>query len=97
MLPDIGNLANEIQLALTPAFLLSGIAALLSVMTGRLARIVDCGRWLGLHQELIAAGYGMREAGITGHLTKPFAPEELLECVREALDKSQMRRGIPKS
>ncbi len=28
-----------------------------------------------------------REAGITCYLSKPFAPDELLECVREALAK----------
>jgi FixJ family two-component response regulator len=38
-----------------------------------------------------------REAGITCCLTKPFAPEELLECVYEALAKSQTRGAIPKS
>jgi FixJ family two-component response regulator len=30
-----------------------------------------------------------REAGITCYLTKPFAPDDLLECVREAVAKSQ--------
>jgi len=44
--PDITDLAKAIQLALAPAFLLSAIAALLNVMTGRLARIVDRGRSL---------------------------------------------------
>lgn len=44
MLPDIGDLAKAIQLALAPAFLLSGIGVLLNVMTGRLARIIDRGR-----------------------------------------------------
>jgi FixJ family two-component response regulator len=38
-----------------------------------------------------------REAGITCCLIKPFAPEELLECVGEALAKSQTPRPIPKS
>jgi FixJ family two-component response regulator len=38
-----------------------------------------------------------REAGITCYLIKPFAPDELLECVREALAKSQSGRPIPKS
>ena len=33
--------ANAIQLAVGPAFLLTGIGAILSVMTNRLARIVD--------------------------------------------------------
>ena len=44
MLPDIGDLARAIQLALAPVFLLTGIAGLLGVMTGRLARIIDRGR-----------------------------------------------------
>ena len=35
-----------------------------------------------------------REAGITCYLSKPFAPDELLECVREALAKSQTRCAI---
>ena len=43
-MPDIGDLARAIQLALAPVFLLTGIGALLNVMTGRLARIVDRGR-----------------------------------------------------
>jgi len=37
-----------------------------------------------------------RDARITCYLTKPFTPDELLECVREALAKSQHGR-IPKS
>ena len=37
-----------------------------------------------------------REAGITCYLSKPFAPDDLLECVGEALAKSQ-RGPIPKS
>ena len=67
---------------------------------------------LELYQELVASGNGIptiiitahpeelsqaREAGITCCLTKPFAPDELLECVSEALAKSQTRRAIPKS
>jgi len=37
---------TAIQLALTPVFLLMGIAAILSVISGRLSRIVDRGRAL---------------------------------------------------
>ena len=37
-----------------------------------------------------------RAAGITCYLSKPFAPDDLLECVREALAKSQ-RGSIPRS
>jgi MFS family permease len=43
-MPDIDDLAKAIQLALAPVFLLTGIGALLNVMTGRLARIMDRGR-----------------------------------------------------
>ena len=32
-----------------------------------------------------------RAAGITCYLTKPFAPDELLECVRDALVKPRSR------
>ena len=67
---------------------------------------------LELYQELVASGHAIptviitahpeeltrvREAGITCCLIKPFAPDELLECVHEALAKSQTRRTIPKS
>ena len=38
--------ATAIQLALTPVFLLMGIAAILNVISGRLSRIVDRGRAL---------------------------------------------------
>ncbi len=41
---DIGDLAHAIQLALAPVFLLTGIAGILNVMTGRLSRIIDRGR-----------------------------------------------------
>jgi hypothetical protein len=41
-----GDAARAIQLALAPVFLLSGIAGLLSVITGRLSRITDRGRLL---------------------------------------------------
>ena len=38
--------ARAIQLAMTPVFLLTGIAGLLNVMTGRLSRVIDRGRLL---------------------------------------------------
>jgi FixJ family two-component response regulator len=46
------------------------------------------------HPEEIAQSRA-REAGITCYLSKPFAPDELLECVREAL--ARPRGPIPKS
>jgi FixJ family two-component response regulator len=38
-----------------------------------------------------------RAAGITCFLTKPFTPDDLLECVRQAIARSRARRTIPKS
>jgi hypothetical protein len=43
---SFNDVPQAIQLALGPAFLLTGIAGLLNVMTGRLARIIDRGRHL---------------------------------------------------
>ncbi len=43
---NIGDVAHAIQLALAPVFLLTGIAGMLNVMAGRLARIIDRGRRL---------------------------------------------------
>lgn len=43
---NLSVIASAIQLAAAPVFLLTGIGALLSVMAGRLARIVDRFRWL---------------------------------------------------
>ncbi|HJY77297.1 MAG TPA: DUF2721 domain-containing protein [Burkholderiales bacterium] len=44
MIPGVDDVTGAIQLALAPVFLLTGIAGLLSVMAGRLARIIDRGR-----------------------------------------------------
>ena len=46
---NIGDVAHAIQLALAPVFLLTGIAGILNVMAGRLARIIDRGRRLTEH------------------------------------------------
>ena len=43
---DLNDVTHAIQLALAPVFLLTGIAGLLNVMAGRLARIIDRGRYL---------------------------------------------------
>lgn len=42
----ITDIARVIQLSVAPVFLISGIAALLSVLSGRLARLVDRARVL---------------------------------------------------
>lgn len=48
MQPDarISTIAHVIQLAVAPVFLLTAIASLLSVMTNRLARVIDRARLL---------------------------------------------------
>lgn len=44
--PTITGIAHVIQLAVAPVFLLTGVGALLSVMTNRLARVIDRARVL---------------------------------------------------
>ncbi len=43
---NVVDVAQAIQLSLSPVFLLMGVAGMLTVMTGRLARIVDRARQL---------------------------------------------------
>ncbi len=43
---DATTMAHIIQLAVTPVFMIAGIGALLNVLTNRLGRVVDRGRWL---------------------------------------------------
>ena len=49
----VATIAEIIQLAITPIFLLVAIGSLLNVMTGRLARIVD--RMRKLEKDVLAA------------------------------------------
>lgn len=49
--PQISSLAELIQTAIAPVFLLAGISALLGVMTNRLSRIID--RWRNLQRALV--------------------------------------------
>ena len=53
-LDSVDSVAHVIQVALTPVFLLSGIASLLSVLSTRLARVAD--RVDALAEQLEAAG-----------------------------------------
>ncbi|MFZ2983032.1 MAG: DUF2721 domain-containing protein, partial [Sphingobium sp.] len=43
-LPQVAQVAQTIQLALAPVFLLAGIGAFLNVCAGRLARVIDRAR-----------------------------------------------------
>lgn len=51
----ISDIAGAIQLALAPVFLLTGIAGMLNVMSGRLSRIIDRGRSLKEKPNVMAA------------------------------------------
>jgi len=50
----VAAVAHTIQLAVAPVFLLSGIGAMLAVLTSRLSRVVDRSR--GLQTELAGTG-----------------------------------------
>ena len=53
-LPAVSSIAQTIQLAIAPVFLLAGIGAILNVLAGRLARVVDRSRVLeALHAESV--------------------------------------------
>ncbi|MBK9105546.1 MAG: DUF2721 domain-containing protein [Saprospiraceae bacterium] len=50
----IKEISSAIQLALGPVFLLTGIAGMLNVMSGRLSRIIDRGRALTEKPDVIS-------------------------------------------
>ena len=62
---DINDIANAIHLAVAPVFLLTGIGALLGVMTNRLGRVIDRARYL--EGRLVQAA-PEEASGITEHL-----------------------------
>ena len=43
---DVVDIAHLVQMAVAPVFLLTGVGAILSVLTTRLARVIDRGRQL---------------------------------------------------
>lgn len=51
---NISDISKAIQLALGPVFLLTGIAGMLNVMSGRLSRIIDRARTLTEGKDVIA-------------------------------------------
>lgn len=68
--PDVSAIAHQIQLAIAPVFLLTGIAGLLNVLAQRLARVVDRGR--SLEHDFLSFDEATRER----------ASEELLIIIR---------------
>ena len=72
MLPAEGGLLVQqaIQLSVAPVFLLTGIAGLLGVMAGRLARIIDRARDLGRGLSLLDAAAVAGAQLQLGHLER---------------------------
>ncbi|HWT14321.1 MAG TPA: DUF2721 domain-containing protein [Patescibacteria group bacterium] len=66
MIPNLGTsgIAHAIQLAVAPVFLLTGVSALLGVLAGRLARIVDRARRI----ETVAEGDDAKSMRARGEL-----------------------------
>lgn len=97
--------AQAIQLALTPVFLLTGIAGLLNVMAGRLSRIIDRGRRLTeTTYETIALPpedrahelrYLERRRHLTGNAITASTLSALLTCVVIVLLFAEVLLGLP--
>ena len=66
----ITDIAHSIQLAVAPVFLLSGIGAILAVLTNRLARIIDRARVLEGTLSTAADGQRPQLRGELGDLAK---------------------------
>jgi hypothetical protein len=64
--------AHAIQLAVAPVFLLSGIGAILAVMTNRLGRIIDRARVLEVRLDNASAELHPARASIS----RPFRGEQ---------------------
>lgn len=62
---DVRSVAHAIQLAVAPVFLLTGIGAMLSVMTNRLARVIDRARFL---ENRLETAQGTDAEDIRSHL-----------------------------
>src|SRR5258706_1090070 len=88
--PDAAAIAHVIQLSVAPVFLLSGVAALLAVMTGRLSRVIGRARrleegWKGLDEAATRDGPRdlpvlKRRAHPPRRGINPLAPARLPDC-----------------
>ena len=77
---NIADTTQAIQLALGPVFLLTAIAGLLNVMTGRLARIIDRGRDLASE-----SGEAAQQELATLERRRHIASSAITACVLAAL------------
>jgi hypothetical protein len=84
---SINDIGRAIQLALAPVFLLTGIAGLLNVMTGRLSRIVDRGRKLTEHRDVAEAAVdkSLRVSLTNLERRRYFASAAITACTLSAL------------
>ena len=88
--PGVSAIAHVIQLAVAPVFLLSGVGAMLSVLTNRLGRIIDRARVLeNLHpttgvdrrlQVELDLGTLSRRAGLINQAISLCTASALLVC-----------------
>lgn len=81
------DIAHAIELAVAPVFLLTGIAGLLAVMTNRLARIIDRGRWFEQRWAELDAPSRDRYARELAHLERRrrLASQAINACTAAAL------------
>jgi len=82
----MGDVTHAVQLALTPAFLLTGMAGILNVMANRLARIIDRARVLTdkMAQTEVLPDPVKREISTLG-LRRRAASNAITMCVLSAL------------
>ncbi len=72
MTADVIDIAHLVQMSVAPVFLLTGVGAVLSVLTTRLARVIDRGRQLDLW---VAEGH---DANWYAHELKKLAKRNFL-------------------
>jgi hypothetical protein len=84
---NLGDVAHAIQLALAPVFLLTGIAGILNVMAGRLARIIDRGRFLAEDPNGVSRRGGARQDAELNslELRRHLASKAITACTLSAL------------
>lgn len=84
---NLNDVGHAIQLALAPVFLLTGIAGILNVMAGRLARIIDRGRQLteGPGQRLLALSALLQQELASLEQRRHLASGAITACTFSAL------------
>ena len=84
---NLNDIGHAIQLALAPVFLLTGIAGILNVMAGRLARIIDRGRQLteGPGERLVARSATLERELASLERRRHLASAAITACTLSAL------------